>query len=175
MSNLRYPIGEFKAPDRISKLDISIAIKEIEKLPTLLRKTVQPLTNKQLDTPYRPGGWTIRQVVHHLPESHMNSYVRFKWTLTENTPLIKAYDEKEWTALPDDQSAPIEPSLMLLEGLHAKWVILLRSLDAGQWKMSFIHPETNQEVNLEQNVLNYAWHGKHHLAHIQNALKKHNW
>ncbi len=175
MRSLQYPIGEFEAPKEIGKLDISIAIKEIEVLPQHLRDTVKKLTDSQLDTPYRPDGWTIRQVVHHIPESHMNSYIRFKWALTENTPIIKAYDEKGWSVLEDNLSAPIQPSLDLLAGLHAKWVILLRSLKNSQWNMSFIHPETDKEMDLKTTVLSYAWHGKHHLAHIKGIIKRSNW
>ena len=175
MRNLQYPIGQFKAPDQIGKLDISIAIKEIQMLPEQLIETVKNLTDQQLDTPYRPEGWTIRQVVHHIPESHMNSYVKFKWALTENTPLIKAYDEKGWSVLEDNLSAPIQSSLDLLSGLHAKWILLLRSLKATQWKMSFIHPESEKEFDLKTTVLSYAWHGKHHLAQIKGVIERNGW
>jgi len=124
-----------------------------------------------LDTPYRPGGWTIRQVVHHVADSHHNSYTRFKWALTEDTPVIKAYLEDKWAALDDAKWAPIQPSLDHLKILHFKLTYLLRKLSKEQLNRAFIHPETNEATSLLENIGKYAWHGSHHYAHIENAIK----
>ena len=133
-----------------------------------------PLTSSQLDTPYRPGGWTVRQVVHHVPDSHLNSLVRFKWALTEDRPTIKAYDEKGWAALPDYQVIPIAHSLDLLESLHVRWVGLLRNLSWTQLQREFVHPESGP-VSLAETIGAYAWHGQHHLAHIQHLIEREGW
>ena len=169
---LRYPIGKFTLPMRISEDDRNVFISEIEALPKILNDAVDGLTEEQLDTRYRPDGWTIRQVIHHLADSHLNSYVRFKWTVTESQPVIKAYDEKDWAQLEDARKAPVSLSLHLLEGIHRRWVWFLRSLGPDDWRKCFVHPETNKQVPLEINLALYAWHGKHHLAHIL-ELKKH--
>lgn len=168
---LRYPIGKFEKPPRITLETIGRWIDEIDHLPLLLRKALHNITPKELDTPYRPGGWTIRQVVHHLPDSHMNSYIRFRWALTEDTPTIKAYDEAAWAELIDAKNANIEISLILLEAIHIRWSLLLRSLNLEQLHRSFVHPESGGEIRLDENIGLYAWHGKHHLTHIENALK----
>jgi len=167
---LKYPIGKFQKPDRITLETIGRWIDEIEHLPTQLRILVQELDEKTLNTTYRPGGWTIRQVIHHLPDSHMNSYIRFRWALTEDKPTIKAYYEDRWAELPDAKSANIEISLILLEAIHIRWSLLLRSLELEELHRSFIHPETKKKVRLDENIGIYAWHGKHHLAHIKNCL-----
>lgn len=169
---LRYPIGKFDKPERITLETVNRWIDEIEHLPHLLRKVVHDLTEKQLDTPYRPGGWTIRQVVHHLPDSHMNSYIRFRLTLTEDKPTIKPYYEDRWAELQDAKYGNIEISLILLEAIHIRWAMLLRSLKLDQLHKSFIHPETGDEVRLDENIGIYAWHGRHHLAHIEHGLKQ---
>jgi hypothetical protein len=137
--------------------------------PARLRAAVTGLTDAQLDTPYREGGWTIRQVAHHLPDSHMNSYVRFKLALTENEPVIKPYDEAAWAMLPDTAATPVETSVVLLESLHARWVKLLRGLTEDQWQRCMRHP-VNGLRRLDQVLALYAWHGDHHIAHILNAL-----
>ena len=137
-----------------------------------MRAALAGLSDSQLDTPYRPGGWTVRQVAHHVPDSHMNSYVRFRLALTEDEPVIKPYEESRWAELPDARGMPVEPSLVLLESLHARWVPLLRSLSAAEWKRSFRHPELGP-VRLENNAALYAWHGRHHVAHIT-ALRQTN-
>lgn len=137
--------------------------------PARLRAAVSGLSEPQLDTPYRPGGWTVRQVVHHLPDSHINSYVRFKLALTEDTPTIKPYDEALWAKLPDAVATPIETSLRLMEGLHGRWVGLLESMSDTDFSRAFRHPEIGM-VRLDQNLALYAWHGKHHVAHI-NSLR----
>lgn len=130
-----------------------------------MREAVHGLVEAELETPYREGGWTVRQVAHHVVDSHMNSYVRFRLALTENTPVIKPYLEGRWAELPDARSAPVELSLSMLEGLHARWMLLLRSLTAEDWARSFRHPERGL-MTLEKNLALYAWHGKHHVAHV---------
>ncbi len=160
---------------RISTADRPAYILEIEALPARLETEVAGLNDQQLDTPYRPNGWTLRQVVHHLADSHTHSYIRFKWALTENEPLIKAYDEKVWASLEDARTAPVEVSLQHLHGLHRRWVCLLRNIRDEEWSKAFIHPETNKKVPLYANLALYAWHCNHHLAHIANTKKKHGW
>ncbi len=171
----RYPIGRFKAPESLTEESRVDLIEELERFPGDLRAVVTPLSGPQLDTPYRVGGWTIRQLVHHISDSHTSSYIRFKWTLTEDCPVIKAYDEKDWALLPDAREAPIDISLDAISTLHRKWVWLLKNLALDQWKRSFIHPETNATVPLDQNLALYAWHGKHHLKHITNCIHYCNW
>ncbi len=172
--DLRYPIGKFTYPMEITKGQRDTWIGEIETLPSKLRESVAELDDQQLDTPYREGGWTIRQVVHHVPDSHLNSYTRFRLALTENCPTIKPYREDAWADLADAKSAPVEPSLKLLEGLHARWVILLRSMDQDQFGRVFEHPEMGP-MPLARTLALYAWHGKHHLAHIHNVRSRLGW
>ena len=171
---LRYPIGHFEPPTQITAADRGRWLNDLEMLPSKLREAVEDLTNKQLDTPYRPGGWTVRQVVHHLPDSHMNSYERFRLALTEDAPVIKPYDEAAWAELPDAKAAPIEMSLVLLDALHARWLILLRSLSDSQLARTFKHPQLG-EVPLERAIGLYAWHGRHHLSQIVNLRKHKGW
>jgi hypothetical protein len=173
-SDLRYPVGKFQFPDVVTEDDRRKFVGEIAETPARLRSAVMGLSDSQLDTPYRPGGWTVRQVVHHVPDSHLNSYVRFRWALTEDEPTIKAYFEERWAELPDARTAPVEISLRLLECLHARWVGLLRSLDDAQWKRTFRHPELGL-ISLEKNSALYAWHGRHHVAHIVNLRERMNW
>lgn len=172
---LKYPIGEFIPPIQIEKSNIVDFISSIDELPEKIRKAVEGLSDEQLNTPYRPGGWTIRQVVHHIPDSHLNAYIRFKWALTEVNPIIKAYDEVRWAELPDSKTAPIDISLDLLESLHKRWVVVLNNLSESDLKRKFIHPETNKELRLDVNIANYAWHSEHHLAHINCLRKRMNW
>lgn len=167
---LRYPIGRFSPPEAITAQDRQTYFLEIERLPADLRAAVSGLTDEQLDTPYREGGWTIRQVVHHVPDSHLNSYVRFRWTLTEDQPTIKAYYEDRWAELSDAATAPIAPSLQLLEALHQRWLLLLRAMNDEDYSRTLVHPETRKVIRLDTMLALYAWHGKHHVAHIQ-ALK----
>lgn len=164
----RFPIGPFSYPQSVSAEDRESFLARIEAVPGRLRAVVSGLSDAQLDQPYRTGGWTVRQVVHHIPDSHMNSYIRFKWALTEDTPLIKPYDEKAWALLPDTFAAPPETSLRLLENLHSRWAALLRSLTEEQWGRTMLHP-VNGPLRLDQALALYAWHGDHHIAHIQNA------
>jgi hypothetical protein len=163
--DLRYPVGRYQPPDMISPEQRAEWIDEIEALPHKLKQTVSSLTERQLDMPYRPGGWTVRQVVHHLPDSHLNSYVRFRLALTENTPAIKPYDEAKWAELPDAKIGPIGPSLLILEGLHQRWMALLRTLDDDAFARTIRHPELG-EIRLDWTLGLYAWHCRHHLAHI---------
>ena len=174
LEKLRYPIGHFEPPSRIDQDQIERWIGEIEALPADLRRAVKGLTDSQLDTPYRPGGWTIRQVIHHLPDSHMNSFMRFKWALTEDRPEIKPYFEDRWAELPDYSMTPVAASLDLLDGLHRRWVALLRSLTRQDLERTFIHPESGL-VNLPETIGSYAWHGRHHLAHIREAIRREGW
>ncbi|MBC9797379.1 YfiT family bacillithiol transferase [Sinomicrobium weinanense] len=174
LEELQYPIGKFTAPETMTRDHIENWTEALKTFPLRLERLVADLTEEQLDTPYRPGGWTVRQVVHHLYDSHTNSYVRFKWTLTEDTPMIKAYYEDRWAELPD-MAAPIVLSLRALEALHAKWVYLLKGVSGEELQRVFIHPAGQKEVSLAENIGIYAWHCDHHYAHISNLLKRNNW
>ena len=174
MNDPRFPIGKFSFPDSITADQRNQFIADIEKTPANLRAAVGGLSRQQLDTPYRDGGWTVRQVTHHVPESHMNAYIRFKLALTEDEPTIKPYMEDRWAKLKDVESTPIETSLTLLDSLHDRWVRLLRSLGPEEWKRTFRHPELGV-VPLEKNLALYAWHGKHHTAHITELKKRMGW
>ena len=174
LEHFKYPIGRVNIPDIITDKDIQKWISLLDSFPRKMRLITKNLSEEQLDTPYREGGWTIRQVVHHVVDSHYNSYIRFKWTLTEDKPVIKAYYEDRWAEL-DDYKAPIELSLKALESLHDKWVYLLKGLSKDELKRVFIHPETNEEVTLEKNIGIYAWHSKHHYAHIADLLMRKDW
>lgn len=165
----RFPIGKFHYIPAENKSERDRRIETIAALPAKLRAAVKGLSEAQLNTPYREGGWTIRQVVHHVPDSHMQSYGRFKFALTEDEPAIKPYDEAAWAKLPDSYG-PVEPSLALLAALHVRWADLLRSLTDEQWQRNFLHPEQGP-VSLEKALALYAWHGEHHLAHVQQALQ----
>ncbi len=164
---MKYPIGPFIAPEEITSEMIQNWIEEIEIFPQTLRDAVQNLSEKQLDTAYREGGWTVRQVVHHCADSHMNSFIRFKLALTEDNPTIKGYDEAKWAEMPDYLQLAVEPSLKLLEGLHARWVVLLRSLTPEDLKRTYFHPEKQKSIPLDETIALYAWHGKHHLGHAK--------
>jgi|SRR5690606_19797704 hypothetical protein len=174
IDDLRYPIGKFQAPAEYNKNVLENLIREIEEAPENLKKAVEGLSQEQLDTPYRPGGWTIRQVVHHIPDSHINAYVRVKLTLTEDCPLIKTYEEQLWAELSDTNESEIEDSINLLKYLHKRWVILLKSLTTDQLNMQYKHPQWGK-VDLKWLVAQYAWHGKHHIAHITSLRERMNW
>ncbi|MDY8137830.1 YfiT family bacillithiol transferase [Aquimarina sp. 2201CG5-10] len=167
MMDLRYPIGKFNAPQTITENHVQTWIEEIASLPERITELVSGFTDEQLETPYRLGGWTARQVIHHVGDSHHNSYIRFKWALTEDTPVIKVYHEDRWAELFDTKSAPIDLSLEYLKVLHAKLVYLLKGLSQDDLKKEFIHPEGNVTVSLAENIGKYAWHGNHHLAHLK--------
>ena len=172
--NLQYPVGKFKRPKKLTEEQRRGCIGVIAETPARLKAAVAGLSAAQLDTPYRPGGWTVRQVVHHLPDSHMNSYVRFRLALTEDQPTIKPYDEALWAELADAKTAPVEASLALLENLHERWVLLLRSLSGAGWARTFRHPELGP-MTLEQNLALYDWHGRHHVAHITSLRERQGW
>ncbi len=169
----RYPIGAFQRPEHTSADDRLAAILVLADLPTHLRNAVQDLDHTQLGTHYREGGWTVRQLVHHIADSHMNALTRVKLALTEDGPTIKPYNEAAWAAL-HDSAAPIEWSLNLLEALHARWVMLLQSLDEIQWQSSFRHPERGS-MSIELSTLLYAWHSRHHTAHITHLRQREDW
>ena len=173
-SDLRYPVGKFHRPESLLADERRAAIDAIAETPARLRAATNSLDAAQLDTPYRPGGWTVRQLVHHLPDSHMNAYVRFKLAATEDEPTIKTYEEARWAELADAKTAPIEPSLALLENLHKRWVLFLRSLAPEDWSRKFRHPELGA-MSLEQNLALYAWHGRHHVAHVTALRERQNW
>ncbi|WP_191859147.1 YfiT family bacillithiol transferase [Hanstruepera ponticola] len=175
LERLMYPIGHFQCPDVISKAQIENWILVLERFPERLTQLVSVLTNQQLDTAYRPEGWTIRQVVHHVADSHHHSYIRFKWALTEDKPVIKYYYETLWAELDDSKYGPIDMSLKHLEAVHAKLVYLLKQLSEADLNKSFIHPEHNKEVVLKKNIGIYAWHCDHHYAHIENLMKREGW
>jgi hypothetical protein len=174
MSDLRYPIGKFQWPETITPKDRLRYIDKIAATPAMVRDAVAGLTPQQLDTPYREGGWTVRQLAHHIPDSHMNSYVRFKLALTEDEPTIKPYDEAAWALLSDSATTPVETSLCLLECLHARWVDLMRGMSEADWARTFRHPERGT-VSLDQNAALYAWHGDHHVEHIRALRRRNGW
>lgn len=169
---LRYPIGKYKPhPAAYTEEEIREAISRIAAVPSAIEEVTQHFSDKHFDTPYRPDGWTARQVLHHLPDSHMNAYVRFKWTLTENKPVIKAYDEKLWAETPEAKQDP-RMSLNLLKALHIKWVALMESLTPEDLQKEYIHPETKRNIRLDQMIGLYAWHGNHHLGHLKIVAEK---
>ena len=173
--DLRYPIGRLKVkPDALTEAERADAIAKIEACPAALRRALAGLTPEQLDTPYRPDGWTVRQVAHHVPDSHMNAYIRFKWALTEEEPAIKAYHEDRWAELADSRATPIEVSLSLLESLHRRWVDLLRSMRPEDFQRALIHPENGRRT-LDQMLTTYAWHSEHHVAHVTSLRERMGW
>jgi hypothetical protein len=172
--DLRYPIGKYQAPSNIDAAQRTQWIDIISTLPGELSATVEGLNDQQLDTPYREGGWTVRQLVHHIADSHLNSQIRFRWALTEDTPLIKAYDEKRWAELLDAKRLPVDSSLDLLSGLHRRWTELLRQMTEADFKRRLIHPESG-ELALDWLLGLYAWHGRHHVAHISSLRERMGW
>ncbi|MGD0929691.1 MAG: YfiT family bacillithiol transferase [Candidatus Korobacteraceae bacterium] len=178
MTDLRYPIGKFHwvepGSEEQSAKDRERYIQTLSQLPPQMRSAVQHLDEEQMDTPYRPEGWTVRQVVHHVPESHMNAYIRTKLALTEEQPLIKPYDEAAWARLPDNDITPIEVSLQLLAALHARWVDTLRAMRPADFARTFNHPERGV-MTLDQMLALYAWHSAHHVAHITSLRERMHW
>ncbi len=168
---LRYPIGKFSPQEIYTPEEVKLNIARIESLPAKVEEIAKSLTAKHLETPYRDGGWTARQVLHHLSDSHLNAYIRTKWTLTEETPVIKAYNEKDWSQTPETKFDP-SASIALLKALHLKWTALLYTLRADDLQKAFIHPETNKQVKLERQIATYAWHGEHHLGHLKIIASK---
>jgi len=171
LEKLKYPIGIFNKPETISESSIKDYITDIEQFPNRLNKLVPYLSASELNYRYRPEGWTIKQVVHHCADSHMNSFIRFKLCLTEELPSIKPFNESKWAELPDAAEADISTSLKLIEGLHARWTVLLKSLDASDLNKKYIHPDKEQPLNLADSIAIYSWHCNHHLAHIKQALE----
>ncbi len=175
INKLKYPIGGPKLEVEPTAEEMQNYLQSMKEVPAKLRQAVNGLTNEQLDTQYRPDGWTVRQVVHHVPESHMNGYIRFKWGLTEDEEsLIKTYDEVRWAETIDIKDAPIEMSLILLEAVHVRWVYLLERLSDELWGRFYNHPETGK-LSLKKALALYAWHGEHHIAHITTLKERNNW
>ncbi len=168
----KYPVGEFVKPGKITNEHITKWISVIEEFPGKIKQVTQNLSNEQLQSTYRNNGWTVEQVVHHCADSHMNSYIRFKLTLTEDQPTIRPYFEDRWAELPDYKQQNINESLLLIDALHKRWTMLLKKLNEADLKRTFIHPENGQVFSLEENIGIYSWHCEHHLKHIENALKK---
>ncbi|MCH9651376.1 MAG: putative metal-dependent hydrolase [Deltaproteobacteria bacterium] len=171
MTDLRYPLGKFSFRDAYDAQQVAQAMAEIEALPAQLKSAVEDLNHDQLATPYRPEGWTVAQVVHHLPDSHLNGYIRMKWALTEDGPTLRTYFEERWAELPDGASLELEMSLGLLAALHQRWVWMLRRLGPSQLERPVVHPEWGA-VSLAGLVAQYAWHGRHHLAHITSLRQR---
>lgn len=176
MTDLRFPIGPFQdhARDRTTAAERSALMDEIAAAPARLREAVAGLDDAQLDTPYRAEGWTVRQVVHHLADSHVNAYARFRWALTEEAPTIKPYDEKEWARLPDATTAPVAVSLDLLDALHTRWLILLRAMSPEDFERRWVNPDLG-ELSVDVLLQIYGWHGKHHVAHITSLREREGW
>jgi len=174
MSDLRYPIGKFTYNGPLTEEQKQKCLTDIEQAPAKLRAAVSGLSEQQLATPYRPEGWTVRQVTHHVPDSHLNAYMRFKLALTEDEPTIKPYAEDRWAQLADTKTTPIEISLTMMASLHARWVQLLRSLRPEEWKRTFRHPELGV-LDLEKTLALYSWHGRHHVAHITSLRERNGW
>ena len=174
--DLRYPIGQPVLPDEpLDRGSRTAYMAHLATLPDQVRAAITGLSATQLDTPYRPGGWTVRQLVHHLPDSHLNAYARFKFALTEDNPIIKPYDEAAWAELPDATATPPAVSMALLEALHIRWVQLLRNLNDAQWQRTFFHPGTGKTFTLDQTLVLYSWHSRHHLAHITELRRREGW
>ena len=175
LEDLRYPVGKFHFPDSMEPGKIPGPIAIIETFPLKLRQETASLDDVQLDTPYRENGWTIRQVVHHVADSHINSYCRFKLAMTEINPVIKPYFEDRWAALPDGSTAPVDYSLNIVDAIHARWVLFLKNLDTKDFDRTFLHPEHNRTFSLYQALCMYSWHCDHHLAHITSLKKRKGW
>lgn len=172
--DLRYPIGKFHPKERLTDEDRRDLIEVIAVQPRALREAVRGLSDAQLDRPYRPEGWTVRQVIHHVADSHVNSYVRFKWTLTETNPTIKVYDEKAWAELPEAKSLPVDISLRALEALHERWTETMRRITREEWSRALIHP-VHGRIDLMYLLQLYDWHGRHHLHHILRLRERMGW
>lgn len=174
MTDLRYPVGKYERRDTLTPDERTSMIAEIAETPARMRKAIAGLTDSQLETPYREGGWAVRQVVHHVPDSHLNSYTRFKLALTEEHPTIRPYDEAKWAELSDSRDTPIETSLTLLESLHDRWTRLLRAMSADDYRRTLHHPDSGV-MSLDTMLTLYAWHGRHHVAHITSLRERMGW
>lgn len=175
LEDLKYPIGNFKAPDPVTDKDLENYIESIENFPAEFKELVSGFTDTQLDTPYRENGWTVRQVIHHVADSHIHAYIRFKFALTEDMPAIKPYFEDRWAELGDTKYTPVEVSLNILDSVHKRWIHLLRSMSRNDFEKIYFHPEHGEEFSLAESAGTYAWHGKHHYAHINELKKRMNW
>jgi uncharacterized damage-inducible protein DinB len=174
MPDPRYPIGKFSFEGPLTAERKKHYLNDIEQTPARLRTAVRGLSDEQLNTPYRDGGWTVRQLAHHVPDSHMNAYIRFKLALTEDEPTIRPYMEDRWAELPESKQAPIDVSLALLDSLHERWALVLRNISDAGWKRTFRHPEMGL-LSLEKTLALYAWHGRHHVAHVTSLREKMGW
>jgi uncharacterized damage-inducible protein DinB len=174
MSDPRYPIGRFSPDAAPTPATRARHIEAISGLPQRMRQAIADLKDNQLNTPYREGGWTVRQVVHHVPDSHLNAYIRFKWAMTEENPTIKAYDETAWAALKDSELTPVDVSLDLLESLHSRWAVLLRSMMPEDFQKKFVHPDSGPH-DCDWLLSLYSWHGNHHVAHITELRERMGW
>ena len=174
VDDLRYPIGRLQRPDRFDATERFRAIDAVERTPADLRRALDGLDETQLDTPYRPGGWSVRQVAHHVPDSHMQAYTRLKLALTEHEPTIKPYDEAAWAHMADMQVVPVSTSLALLDALHERWIAVLRAMAPADFARTLVHPE-NGRMNLDQLLATYAWHGAHHVAHVTRLRERNGW
>ena len=174
MPDPRYPIGKFSFDGTLTPEQKKQYLNDIEQTPARMREAVRGLSDQQLNTPYREGGWTVRQLAHHIPDSHMNAYIRFKLALTEDEPTIRPYMEDRWAELPESKQAPIDVSLTLLDSLHQRWTMVLRNIPDADWKRTLRHPEMGL-LSLEKTLALYAWHGKHHVAHVTTLREKMGW
>jgi len=174
MVDLKYPVGKFEMPAVVDDATRAEAIDQLAALPSRLRAALAGLDAARLDTPYRPGGWTVRQVAHHLADSHLNAYVRLRLALTEDSPAIKPYAEARWAELPDARVGDVGPSLAILDGLHERWATLLGTLRGADWARTFRHPELGV-VTLDRNLQVYAWHSRHHVAHVTSLRERMGW
>ena len=171
----RYPVGKFEPRNTLTSDERKKAIETIAAVPQKMRDAIRGLNDKQLDTPYRDGGWTVRQVVHHVPESHMNAYIRLKLALTEDNPIVRPYDESEWAKLPDVAVTPIETSLTLLDSLHKRWDTIMRRMNEKDFRRTFRHPEHDGTLTVDWLLAMYSWHGRHHVAHITSLRDRMQW
>ena len=174
MPDPRYPIGKFSFEGPLTAEQKKQYLNDIEQTPARLRAAVRGLSEQQLNTPYREGGWTVRQLAHHVPDSHMNAYIRFKLALTEDEPTIRPYMEDRWAELPESKQAPIDVSLALLDSLHERWALVLRNISDAGWKRTFRHPEMGL-LSLEKTLALYSWHGRHHVAHVTSLRERMGW
>ncbi|MBL1221109.1 putative metal-dependent hydrolase [Chryseobacterium sp. L7] len=171
----KFPIGQFEAPQNICDIKLDEHIKVIKNFPGKLKDLIEHFTDDQLDTPYREGGWTVRQLVNHIADSHINSFIRFKLALTEDNPVIKPYDEAKWAELQDSLNMPVKPAMRMIKGTHQRWTVLLNTLTNKQFERTFHHPEQNKDYNLRHYLAFYVWHCDHHYAHIEHLKKEKGW
>lgn len=171
----KFPIGTFEVPENICDITLDEYIKVIKDFPGKLKNLIEDFSDDQLDTQYRPGGWTVRQLVNHIADSHINSFIRFKLALTEENPTIKPYDEAKWAELQDSLNMPVKPAMRIIRGTHQRWTTLLKSMTNKQFERTFHHPEQNKNYDLRHCLALYAWHCNHHFAHIENLKKEKGW